>query len=70
MLQNTQTIGKFVVTSLTKVTDGGDYAAAVSIRRGVHDRVIRFIPRFQTSMLATRYAMRQGRSMVLQNQLA
>lgn len=70
MSQNTLTIGKFVVTPLTKVTDGGDYAAAVSIRRGAHDRIIRFIPRFPTDMLAARYALRQGRCMVLQNQLA
>lgn len=70
MPQNTFTVGKFLVTPLTKITDSGDYAASVSIRRGMYDRIIRFIPRFQTDALATRYARRQGRSMVLQNQLA
>lgn len=69
MLQHTQTIGKFVVTTLTRLTDGGDYAAAVSIRRGMHDRVIRFIPRFPTPRLAARYALHQSRSMVLHDQL-
>jgi hypothetical protein len=70
MPQNTFTVGKFLVTPLTKITDSGDYAASVSIRRGMYDRIIRFIPRFQSDALAARYALRQGRSMVLQNQLA
>lgn len=70
MPQNTFTVGKFLVTPLTKITDSGDYAASVSIRRGMYDRIIRFIPRFQSDALAARYALRQGRSMVLQDQLA
>ena len=70
MPQNTFTVGKVLVTPLTKITDSGDYAASVSIRRGMYDRIIRFIPRFQSDAHAARYALRQGRSMVLQNQLA
>ncbi len=70
MPQNTLTVGKFLVTPLTKITDHGDYASAVSIRRGVYDRIIRFIPRFESDAHAARYALREGRSMVLRNQLA
>ena len=64
------TAGKFLVTPLTRKTDAGDYAASVSIRRGMHDRVFRFIPRFVSEARALRYALSEGRSLVLSNQLA
>lgn len=62
-------VGKYLVTPLARITATGDYAASVSIRRGMHDRVFRFIPRFDNQGLAMQYALAQGRSMVLQNQL-
>ncbi len=63
-------VGKFLVTPLhTQPTASGQYAATVSIRRGQHDRVVRFTPLFQTMERAARYALDQARSMVLQNRL-
>lgn len=67
MHNNTIAVGKFLVTPLTKQTDRGDYAASVSIRRGAHDRVFRFIPRFQSAVLAVHYAATEGRRLALQN---
>ena len=63
-------VGKFLVTPLhTQRTACGQYAASVSIRRGKHDRVVRFIPLFKTVERAARYALDEARSMVLQNRL-
>jgi hypothetical protein len=36
----------------------------------MHDRVIRFLPRFQSNAHAVRYALVEGRRMALQNQMA
>jgi len=66
--KNTFTAGRFAVTPLAKKTAAG-YAASVSIRRGLHDRVYRFIQSFDTEWLALRYAMAQGRLMALSNEL-
>lgn len=63
-------VGNYVVTPLTKSTDSGLFAAAVSIRRGMHDRIFRFIPHFASDARATQYALAEGRSMVLRNQLS
>lgn len=68
MLQHTLAVGKFLVTPLARLTESGDYAASVSIRRGMHDRVFRFIPRFASDAVAIRYAMRQGLSLARQEQ--
>ena len=62
-------VGTYIVTPLTSLTDSGEYAASVSVRRGMHDRVFRLLPVFQSVAEATRYALRQGRHLVLQNQL-
>ncbi|WP_325343934.1 hypothetical protein [Xylophilus sp.] len=62
-------IGRFAVTPLTRLTAAGDYIASVSIRNGMHDRVFRFIPRFDSDASARRYAALEGRRMVLDNQL-
>lgn len=63
-------IGKFLVTPLhSPRTVCGQYAAAVSIRRGQHDRVVRFAPLFNTLERATRYSLEEARSMVLHNTL-
>lgn len=57
-------IGKYLVSPLTRLTDGGRFAASVSIRSGsgtmTHDRVMRFVPVFDTSDQATRFATVQA----------
>jgi hypothetical protein len=57
-------VGKYLVSPLTTRTDAGDYAASVSIRSGqgshTHDRVMRFLPLFDTREGARRYAVEQG----------
>jgi hypothetical protein len=49
---------------LTRPTDCGRHAASVSIRSGrgsaTHDRVLRFVPMFDTAAEAARYAAMQG----------
>ncbi|HCL87273.1 hypothetical protein [Pulveribacter sp.] len=67
--RNAERVGNYVVTALTQPTDAGTFAASVSIRRGMHDRIFRFIPRFACDAQAVRYALTQGRSMVLLGQL-
>lgn len=63
-------VGKFLVTPMTRQTECGQFAASVSIRRGMHDRVFRLIPRFNSAALAARYALAQGRHFVRHNLLA
>jgi hypothetical protein len=57
-------IGKYLVSPLTRATDSGRFAASVSIRSGTgsmtHDRVMRFVPVFDTSDQATRFATAQA----------
>ncbi|RYF52623.1 MAG: hypothetical protein EOO27_28150 [Comamonadaceae bacterium] len=69
MTLSSLTVGKYLVTPLARITPSGDFAASVSIRRGMHDRIFRFIPRFDSQGLAMQYALTQGQTMVLQNQL-
>ena len=62
--EKTFSVGKYLVSPLTKLTDAGTYAPSVSIRSGkgqaTHDRVFRFDARFPTREGARRYAVRQG----------
>jgi len=62
--EQTFSIGKYLVSPLTRRQDSGDYSAAVSIRsgqgRGTHDRVYRFLPLFPTRESARRFAAEQG----------
>ena len=62
--EKTISVGKYLVSPLTRLTDAGDYCASVSIRSGrgsgTHDRVFRFVPRFTTREGARRYAIEQG----------
>lgn len=69
-IPQTHEVGKYHVTPMTKLTETGHYAASVSIRRGMHDRVFRLIPRFNSAARATHYALAQGRHFVRHNQLA
>lgn len=63
-------VGKYLVSPFTHLTDGGHYAASVSIRSGrgsgTHDRVFRFTARFGTRESARRYAVEQGMQWVHQ----
>lgn len=56
-------VGRYLVTPLTKATEEGRYAASVSIRRGMHDRVFRFIPLFDSAPGAAVYALAQGQAL-------
>ena len=67
--QITERVGNYIVTALTQMTHSGKVAAAVSIRRGTYDRIFRFIRQFDTPDMASKYALAEGRSMVLDNQL-
>lgn len=57
-------VGKYLVSPLTRLTDGGRYAASVSIRSGrgsaTHDRVLRLVPTFASAAEAARYATTQA----------
>ncbi|MET3603841.1 hypothetical protein ABIC99_001654 [Sphaerotilus sulfidivorans] len=59
-----RTVGRFILSSTTRRTDCGRYAASLSIRsgrgEGTHDRVYRFIPLFPSSEAAAQYALDQG----------
>ena len=61
-------IGKFRVTPGARVTDAGDFAPSVSIRRGqgaaTLDKVFRFTRRFHSHRSAIDYAIRQGQAQV------
>ena len=67
--QNAERVGNYVVTPLDQPMEHGMFAASVSIRRGVYDRIFKFIPCFASYKQAAQYALAEGRSMVLQNQL-
>lgn len=70
MHNDTQVVGKYLVTPFTKISDTGEYLAAVSLRRGMHDRIFRFVPRFASPLSAMRYALAQGRDMAMAHQPA
>lgn len=57
-------VGKYLVSPLTRLNDAGQYIASLSIRsgsgRGTHDRVFRFQPEFSTREGAVQYAIDQG----------
>jgi len=59
-------VGKYLVSPLTRLTESGHYAASVSIRSGhgsgTHDRVFRFLPHFTTREGAVKYAIAEGQS--------
>ncbi|MDH4061245.1 MAG: hypothetical protein OEU94_10575 [Aquincola sp.] len=62
--EKTFSVGKYLVSPLTRLTPTGAYAPSVSIRSGqgraTHDRVFRFVVRFPTREGASRYAAEQG----------
>ena len=58
------TVGKYLVSPLTRQLGDGRFAASVSIRSGkgshTHDRVLRLDPVFADSVAAAHYATREG----------
>jgi hypothetical protein len=72
--EKTFSVGKYLVSPLTRQTDTGHFAASVSIRSGsgsgTHDRVFRFEPRFDTRACARRYAIEQGMTWLQQPGIA
>jgi hypothetical protein len=64
IIQHSIAVDKYLVSPLIRHQDDGRYAASVSIRSGrgsgMHDRVMRFTPRFASHSAALRYAIDQG----------
>lgn len=58
-------VAGFQVTPMAKLNAAGQYAASVSLRRGLHDRVYRLLPNFDDAQLAEQYALEQGRLIAL-----
>ena len=58
------TVGKYLISPLTKAVDNGWYASSVSIRSGVgsgtHDRVLRLTRPFRDRIAAIHYATGEG----------
>lgn len=63
-LEKAYSVGKYLVSPLTRTTESGLYTASVSIRSGsgsgTSDRVFRFVPEFATRESALQYAMAEG----------
>ncbi len=64
--EKVRSVGKYLVSPLTRLTESGQFTASVSIRNGSHDRVFRFIPEFSTKEAALQYAMAEGRRWIRQ----
>ena len=62
--KDTITVGKYLISPLTKLLENGWYACSVSIRSGsgsgTHDRVLRLTRLFRTRMAAVSYATAEG----------
>jgi hypothetical protein len=58
------TVGKYLISPLTKLLENGWYAASVSIRsgrgRGTSDRVVRLTRLFRDRKAAVEYALDEG----------
>jgi hypothetical protein len=58
------TVGKYLISPLTRALANGWYACAVSIRTGsgsaTHDRVLRLTRLFRSPMAAVAYAKAEG----------
>ena len=60
----TRTVGKYLISPLTRLLDDGWFACSVSIRagtgRGTTDRVVRLTRLFRDRLAAAEYAMAEG----------
>ena len=58
------TVGKYLISPLTRLLENGWYAASVSIRSGsgsgTHDRVLRLTRLFRSKLAAVSYATAEG----------
>ena len=58
------TVGKYLISPLTKLLENGWYASSVSIRSGsgsgTHDRVLRLTRLFRSKLAAAKYATAEG----------
>lgn len=67
--KNSIEVGRYLVSPMTKPLADGGFSAAVSIRSGQgmasHDRVMRFVLRFESPRAALRYAKAEGLAWVL-----
>ncbi|HSI55117.1 MAG: hypothetical protein ACAH21_12700 [Ramlibacter sp.] len=58
------TVGKYLISPLTRMLENGWYACSVSIRSGsgsgTHDRVLRLTRLFQSRLAAVGYATAEG----------
>ncbi len=57
-------VGKYLISPLTKLVEGGWFACSVSIRagsgRGTTDRVVRLTRLFRDRLAAAEYALQEG----------
>jgi hypothetical protein len=62
--QDNVTVGKYLISPLTRLLANGWYACSVSIRSGsgsgTHDRVLRLTRLFRSHVAAVRYATAEG----------
>jgi hypothetical protein len=69
-LEKAFSVGKYLVSPLSRLSESGRYLASVSIRsgsgRGTHDRVFRFVPQFDTQEGALQYAIDEGHNWLRQ----
>ena len=58
------TVGKYLISPITKALENGWYACSVSIRAGAgsarHDRVLRLTRLFRSQVAAARHATAEG----------
>ena len=68
--EKSYSVGKYLVSPSSRITESGDFTASLSIRSGrgsgTHDRVFRFTPIFPTREGALTYAATEGRSLLRQ----
>ena len=69
-LEKAFSVGKYLVSPITRLNDAGQYTASVSIRSGrgsgTHDRVFRFVPLFASAESALAYAVAEGHQWLAQ----
>ena len=64
------TVGKYLLTPLSRIADSGRFTASLSVRsgqgRGTHDRIYTFMPEFATRENALVHATAQARAWLCQ----
>jgi hypothetical protein len=64
------TVGKYLLTPLSRIADSGRFTASLSVRsgqgRGTHDRIYTFMPEFATRENALIHASAQARAWLCQ----